>query len=127
MVRDKLELVGKDVVDAALQVHKAMGPGLMECVYEECMAYELSTSRGLTVERQVELPIRYGVKELQSKLRLDMVVEGCVILELKAVEQLLPLHEAQLITYLKLTGTQLGFLMNFNVPLIKYGIKRMVM
>ena len=127
MLSQQIELVGKDVVDAAIKVHKSMGPGLLECVYEECMAYELSTNRGLKVARQVDLPIAYDGQELNSRLRLDVVVEDSVILELKAVESLQPIHEAQLITYLKLTGKRLGFLMNFNVPLMKQGIKRIVL
>ena len=126
-ISQQIELVGKDVVDAAIKVHKSMGSGLLECVYEECMAYELSTNRGLKVARQVDLPIAYDGKELNSRLRLDVVVEDSVILELKAVESLQPIHEAQLITYLKLTGKRLGFLMNFNVPMMKQGIKRMVL
>jgi len=122
----EIDLVGRDVVDASVKVHRAMEPGLLESVYEECMAYELSVNRGVKVERQVELPILYDGVKLRNQLRLDMVVEGCVILELKAVERILPLHQAQLITYLKLTGLRLGFLLNFNVPLMKNGIKRMV-
>lgn len=122
-----IELIGSDVVDAAVKVHKAMGPGLLECVYEECMCYELSVNRGLKVERQVIVPIRYDNKLLQNNLRLDLLIEGKVILELKAVEKMIPLYEAQLISYLRLTGLRLGFLINFNVPLIKNGIKRMVL
>jgi len=123
----EIEMVGRDVVDAALKVHKAMGPGLLECVYEECMFYELAINRGLHVDRQVDMSICYDGKILQSRLRLDLLVERCVILELKAVENIIPLYEAQLISYLKLTGLRLGYLINFNVPLIKRGIKRMVL
>jgi GxxExxY protein len=126
-ITPEIEAVGRDVVDAAVRVHKAMGPGLLECVYEECMFHELSTNRGLRVERQVEFPIRYDGVSLQSRLRLDLLVERCVVLELKAVESAVPLYEAQLISYLRLTGLRLGFLINFNVPLVKTGIKRMIL
>jgi len=126
-IPDNIEMVAKDIVDAAVRVHKAMGPGLLECVYEECMFHELSINRGLQVDRQVDVPIFYDGKVLQSKLRLDLLVEKCVILELKAVESIIPLYSAQLISYLKLTGLRLGFLINFNVPLIKNGIKRIIL
>ncbi len=122
----EIETVGRDVVDAAVKVHKAMGPGLLECVYEECMFYELSTNRGLKVERQLDVPICYDGVLLQNRLRLDLLVEGCVIVELKAVEKVIPLFQAQLISHLKLTRLRLGFLINFNVPLIKNGIYRRV-
>ena len=121
------DLVGKDIVDAAFKVHKSLGPGLLESVYEECMAHELAANRGLKVERQVELPIRFDGLVLTSRLRLDMLVERSVIVEMKAVETMIPLYEAQLITYLKLTGLRLGYLINFNVALIKQGIKRMIL
>jgi len=113
-------------VDAAFKVHKTLGPGLLESVYEVCLCYELS-KRGLKFKRQLELPIVYDGVRLNAALRLDLVVEECLVVELKAVEKHLPLFEAQLLTYLKLTGHRLGLLINFNVPLIKDGIKRMAL
>ncbi len=127
LIPDEIETVGKDVIDATVKVHKTMGPGLLECVYEECMFYELSINRGLKVMRQAIVPIRYDGKVLESKLRLDLLVEKCVVVELKAVENMIPLYEAQLISYLRLADLHLGYLINFNVPLIKNGIRRMVL
>ena len=114
------------VVDAAFTVHSALGPGLLESVYEVCLAHEL-TKRSLKVERQVALPVSYDGIRLDAGLRFDLLVESCLVIELKAVETLLPVHEAQLLTYLKLSGYRLGLLINFNVPLIKDGIKRVVL
>ncbi|HKS97626.1 MAG TPA: GxxExxY protein [Terriglobia bacterium] len=111
------------VVDAAYAVHSGLGPGLLENVYQACLAYELE-KRGLAVEQQVSVPVVYDGLQLNTGLRLDLLVERCVIAELKAVETLLPIHTAQLLTYLKLTGHRLGLLINFNVPLIRDGIKR---
>ncbi len=121
-----VERVAKMIVDAAFQVHKELGPGLLESVYESCLAYELE-HRGVKVERQVALPITYKGVRLDAGLRLDMLVENLVIVELKAVETMVPLFDAQLLTYLKLTQKRLGLLVNFNVPLIKDGIKRIVL
>src|SRR5439155_23054915 len=104
--------------------HRALGPGLLESVYELCLVHEL-TKRGLKVERQVSLPVVYDSIRLDAGLRLDIVVEDSVVVELKAVESMLPVHTAQLLTYLKLTGHRLGLLINFNVPLIKDGIHRL--
>ena len=120
------ERVAKMIVDAAFQVHKALGPGLPESVYETCLAYELR-KRGLKVETQVSVPVIYQTIRLDAGLRLDMLVEDQVIVELKAVETMVPLFDAQLLTYLKLTCKRLGLLINFNVPLIKSGIKRIVL
>ena len=119
------EWVATQVVDAAFAVHVKLGPGLLESVYEACLAYELR-ERGLTVRTQVILPVRYGDIEIEAGLRLDILVEELVIVEIKAVESLLPVHEAQLITYLKLSDLELGSLINFNMARIKHGIKRMV-
>jgi GxxExxY protein len=118
--------VASKIVDAAFAVHKALGPGLLESVYEACLLYELN-KRGLKVERQVSLPVVYDNLRLDAGLRLDLVVEKRVIVELKAVEVLLPVHTAQLLTYLKLSGYRLGLLVNFNSALIKEGIKRIVL
>ena len=124
-VAPDVEKVGKAVLDAAFKVHTALGPGLLELVYETTTAYEVRKS-GLIVATQVSLPIFYDGQELASGLRLDMLVEKSVIVELKSVETMHPVYEAQLLTYLKLTGLRLGFLINFNVVRLKDGIKRMV-
>jgi GxxExxY protein len=121
----KVEEVAKAVVDAAFKVHMALGPGLLESVYSICLAHELR-QRGLVVEREAKLPIVYDGVTLDAGLRLDLIVEACVIVETKAVERMIPVFDAQLLTYLKLTGHVLGLLINFNVPLIKDGIKRVI-
>jgi GxxExxY protein len=118
------DLIAKDVVDAAFKIHSKLGPGLLESAYEACLAHEL-TRRGYQVERQKPQPVVYEGLEIEVGYRLDILVNGEVILELKAVEQVLPIHHAQLMTCLKLSGRTLGLLINFNVPLIKQGIKRL--
>jgi GxxExxY protein len=115
--------IAKDVVDAAFKIHSKLGPGLLESAYEACLAHEL-TRRGYQVERQKPQPVIYEGLEIEVGYRLDILVNGEVILELKAVEQVRPIHHAQLMTYLKLSGKTLGLLINFNVPVIKQGIKR---
>jgi GxxExxY protein len=115
--------ITEQVIGACIEIHKHLGPGLLESAYEECLCYELSV-RGIRFERQKPLPVRYKNVNLDCGYRLDLVVEGKIILELKTVEQLLPIHEAQLLTYLKLSGLTLGLLINFNVPVLKNGIKR---
>ena len=120
-----VERVGKAILDAAFKVHTALGPGLLESVYETTTAYEVRKS-GLIVATQVSLPIFYDGQELASGLRLDMLVEKCVIIELKSVETMHPVYEAQIMTYLRLSGVRLGFLINFNVKHLKDGIKRFV-
>jgi len=102
-----------------------MGPGLLESIYEECLYKEIIL-RNLSVEKQVFLPLIYKGDELKKDFRLDLLVEGEIIIEIKAVETILPVHEAQIISYLKLAGKKMGFLINFNVPLIKQGFKRFV-
>lgn len=119
------EEVGKAVVNAAFKVHAALGPGLLEKVYETCMEYEL-TKAGFKTERQVILPIAYDKMVFEEGLRLDLLVEDLVIIELKAVDQVNPVWQAQIISHLKLSNKNLGFLINFNVALIKNGIKRFV-
>ena len=116
----------RETIDSAIKVHRTLGPGLLESVYEQCLAYELR-SRGLTVKTQVPVPVIYGDVHIDTGFRLDLLVEDCVIAELKAVERMIPLYEAQLLTYLKLTGRRLGLLINFNVPLLKHGLKRLVL
>ena len=118
--------VAARVVDAAFAVHSALGPGLLESVYEACLAHEL-TKRGVKVQQQVVLPVLYDGIRLDAGLRLDLLAGECVVVELKAVDALQPVHTAQLLTYLKLTGHRLGLLINFNVPLIKHGIHRVAL
>jgi GxxExxY protein len=120
-----VERVGKAVLDASFKVHTALGPGLLESVYETCTAFETRES-GLQVATQVALPVTYRDIKMDAGLRLDMLVEDCVIVEFKSVETMNPVYDAQLITYLKLTGIRLGFLINFNVVHLKDGIKRIV-
>ncbi|MGQ9370383.1 GxxExxY protein [Azospirillum sp. ST 5-10] len=122
---DRTESVATEIVDASVQVHRALGPGLLESAYEECLAAEL-WARGLACERQKTVPLRYRDRFIEAGFRLDLLVENSVIVELKAVELLLQLHEVQLYTYLKLTGLRLGLLINFNVPLVKQGIRRVI-
>lgn len=124
-IAPEVEKVGKAVLDAAFKVHTTLGPGLLESVYETTMAYEVRKS-GLTVDTQVALPIIYDGQKLASALRLDMLVERCVIVELKSVETMNPVYEAQIMTYLRLSAIRLGFLINFNVRHLKDGIKRFV-
>lgn len=114
------------IIGAAIEVHRTLGPALLESIYEECLAYEL-TQRGVTFERQKPIPVVYKEVHLDCGFRLDMLVENLVIVELKAISQLEPIHEAQLLTYLKLTRLRLGLLLNFNVPQLRRWIKRMVL
>src|SRR5258706_11261381 len=114
----ELERVATQIVDAAFKVHSEMGAGLLESVYEACLAYELS-KRGLRVRRQVPVPIFYDGVMLEEPLRLDLLVEETVIIEVKAAEKMHPVFEAQMLTYLKLTGKRLGFIINFNVVVIR--------
>ncbi|MBW1801812.1 MAG: GxxExxY protein [Deltaproteobacteria bacterium] len=120
------EGIAKKIVDAAYTVHRILGPGLLERVYEVCFCHELF-KRELKYERQVDIPITYDGIIFDEGLRLDVLVEELIICELKAVEDMNPLWEAQILSHLKLTGKRLGFLINFNVPLIKNGIKRIIL
>jgi len=113
------------IVDAAMKVHTALGPGLLESVYERCLKHEL-IKRGLRVESQVWLPVIYDGVEIEGGYKIDLLVEGCIVVELKVVEQLLPIHKAQLLSYLKLSGKQVGLLINFNVVHLRDGIRRVV-
>lgn len=115
----------EQIIGAAIEVHRAVGPGLLESAYEHCLHFEL-TSRGIRSERQKTMPIRFKDCEIDAGYRIDLWVEGRVIIELKAVERLQPIHSAQLITYLKLSGCHLGLLINFNEKLLKNGLKRIV-
>ena len=114
------------IVDSGLKVHKALGPGLLESAYEHCLAYELG-ARGVPVLRQVPLPVVYEGTRLDAGYRLDLVVDDAVVIEVKAVEALTRLHEAQVLTYLKLSRHRVGFLMNFNVELFKHGLRRLLL
>ncbi|WP_343330208.1 GxxExxY protein [Polaribacter staleyi] len=117
--------ISKIIVDCALKVHRALGPGLLESSYEECLFYELG-KRNLKVEKQKALPLVYEEVKLNVGYRIDLIVEDKVIVELKSVESINDVHLAQVLTYLKLSECKLGLLINFNVALIKYGIKRVV-
>lgn len=119
----KEDEIGKVIVDAAFQVHKQLGPGLLEKVYEACLAYELEAN-GLIVTRQVPVPISYKNIDFDEGFRLDLLVEDSVIIELKAVEKNNPLWQAQILSYLRLSNKHLGYLLNFNTPLFKQGIQR---
>ena len=119
------EAVAKAAIDAAFSVQKALGPGLLESVYEACLCHELA-SRGIRFAKQVSLPVVYNGVKVDAGLRLDVFVENCVILELKSVENHNRLFEAQVLTYLKLTGVRLGLLINFNVAVLKDGLRRIV-
>lgn len=120
-----IEEIAKAIVHCAIKVHKALGPGLLESVYQQCLAYELEKA-GHSVACEVPLPVTYEDVKIDLGFRVDMMVDDAVIIENKTVEKILPIHEAQLLTYLKLTNHQLGFLLNWNVTLMKNGIKRMV-
>ena len=119
-----IEEIGRNIVHSAIKVHKALGPGLLESVYQRCLAYELEKVR-LTVACEVPIPVKYDEVSIDLGFRMDMLIQQTVIIE-KTVERLLPIHEAQLLTYLKLTKLNLGYLLNWNVVLMKDGIKRMV-
>ena len=117
--------ISNEVIGAAIEVHRYLGPGLLESAYEECLCYEFDR-RGIKYERQKPLPIVYKDTKLDCGYRLDLVVNYLVILELKAVDQVQPIHSAQVLTYLKLSSLKLGILINFNVTVLKNGIKRIV-
>ncbi len=121
-----LEELTNKIIGAAIEVHKELGPGLMESAYEECLCHELRL-RGIGFERQVPLPVEYKGLKLECGYRLDVVVENAVILELKCVERVLPVHVAQLMTYLKMTGKRVGLLINFKVEVLSRGIVRRVL
>ena len=123
--RGKLNELSGLVIRACIEIHRELGPGLLESAYEECLAYEFSRG-GIRFERQKDLPVRYKEVELDCGYRLDFVVERELIVEIKAVTELHPIHEAQLLTYLKLERKALGLLINFNVPVLMQGVKRVV-
>lgn len=117
--------LAKIVVDAALKIHKTLGPGLLESVYQAVLAHELR-ARGLKVEAEVSIPVVYESIRIETAFRADLIVEGCLLIELKSVEQVAPVHKKQVLTYLRLTEIKLGLLINFNEELIKNGIHRVV-
>jgi GxxExxY protein len=121
----ELNRISSAIIGAAIEVHRALGPGLLESAYEECLCKEL-TIRRIPFERQRQLPVAYKGIHLDCGYRLDLLVQEVVVVELKAVDELLPIHEAQLMTYLKLGGWHLGLLINFNVSILKRGIRRRV-
>lgn len=125
MTNEQLNLISKEILDASFQVHKEMGPGLLESIYELFLMKELQL-RGLNVQNQVSIPLIYKGFEISKDFRIDILVENEIITELKAVEVLLPVHKAQIISYLKLSNKKLGFLINFNTDLIKNGFNRYV-
>ncbi|WP_394369689.1 GxxExxY protein [Algoriphagus lutimaris] len=125
-MEDKTEEIFKSVLDACFKVHKTLGPGLLESAYEVCLIYELQ-KMGLKARSQVALPVMYENIKLDAGYRIDLLVEGLVIVELKAVDELNPIHMAQVLTYLKLSKMKLGLLVNFNVKLLRNGIKRIIL
>ena len=120
-----MEATAHQIVTAAIKVHKALGPGLLESVYQKCLAYELQ-KLGLKVACELPLPVHYEDVLIDTGFRIDMLINDCVIIENKTVDNLLPIHQAQLLTYLKLSNLKLGFLLNWNVLLMKDGIKRLI-
>jgi len=121
---NSIDITAATIVDSVFKVHTKLGPGLLESAYEACLAHELR-KRGLKVDRQIPQPVHYDDIVIDVGYRIDLLIDDLIIIELKAVEQVLPIHHAQLMTYLKLSGQTLGFLINFNTVLIKNGIKRM--
>ncbi len=121
----ELNEISKKIIGAAIQIHRTLGPGLLESTYEACLKYELE-KRGLKIQSQVGLPVIYDGMKIDLGCRLDILVEDAIIIELKAVNTITPLHEAQLLSYLKLSGKHLGLLINFNVTLLKDGITRRI-
>lgn len=122
----KLNIITEQIIGAAIEVHRALGPGLLESAYEECLSHELAL-REIPFERQRPLPVEYKGVKLDCGYRLDLLVNGLVVIEIKAVESLQRIHEAQLLTYLKIGGWKLGLLINFNVPILKDGIRRRIL
>jgi GxxExxY protein len=122
----ELNKITETIIGAAMAVHRELGPGLLESTYEACLVYELINPIGLTVERQKELPVRYRGVKIDCGYRIDLLVEDKVIVEIKAVEKLAPIHTAQVLSYLKLSGCKVGLLINFNTRVLKDGIRRLI-
>jgi GxxExxY protein len=125
MDAERINAVSHTVIGCAIEVHQTLGPGMLESAYEECLCYELA-QQGLEVRRQVSLPVVYKGVHLDCGYRMDLVVEGSIVIELKTVDRLLPVHEAQLLSYLRLRGAPLGLLMNFHTAVLRHGLKRLV-
>ena len=123
--KERLNRITDSIIGAAIEVHRALGPGLLESAYEACLAFEL-VQHGLKVEQQKPLPVVYREVKLDCGYRLDLLIEGKVIVEIKVVDRLAPIHEAQLLSYLKLSGCKVGLLINFNVKILKHGFRRLV-
>ena len=126
MKKEYVDKLSNQVIGLALDVHRELGPGLLESAYQQCLAYELSKKQ-IPFKIEHEIPVQYKEIRMDCGFRADIIVDNCLLLELKAVEKLLNIHEAQLLTYMKLSGIQLGLLINFNVRLLKNGIKRMIL
>jgi len=120
-----IEDIGRKIVNAAIKVHRALGPGLLESTYQKCLSYELK-QKGFKVDTEVLLPIQYENIKIDAGYRIDMIIDDCIIIENKTVNEFMPIHIAQLLTYLKMKDCRLGFLLNWNVTLMKDGIKRVV-
>jgi GxxExxY protein len=125
-IRAKVNEITQEIIGAAIAVHRALGPGLLESAYQECLCQELAL-RGIPFERQVSLPLEYRGIKCECGYRLDILVGGAVVVEVKSIEAIAPIHEAQLLTYLRLGGWRVGLLMNFNVVVLKDGIRRKVL
>jgi len=125
-MREKANKLSNEIIKAAIEVHKSLGPGLLESAYETCLCHEL-TLRNIPFDRQYPVPVTYKDVNLDAGYRLDILVDDLVIVEIKTIKKLEPIHEAQLLTYLRLTNKWLGLLINFNVPILKQGIKRKVL
>ena len=125
LTKDEYERIGKIILDCAFEVHKELGPGLLESIYEECLCEEIR-NKGLKVENQVYLPLVYKGKKLNKNFRIDILVEDAIVLEIKSAIDIYTVDEAQLVSYMKLADKRLGYLLNFNVALLKEGIKRKV-
>ncbi|HUV50271.1 MAG TPA: GxxExxY protein [Anaerolineae bacterium] len=121
----KINDITETIIGSAMSVHRELGPGLLESAYEACLAYDIAKS-GLSVERQKELPVKYRNVKLDCGYRIDLLVENKVIVEIKAIDKLAPIHTAQLLSYLKLSGCKVGLLINFNVKILKDGIRRLI-
>jgi GxxExxY protein len=122
---DELNQISNSIIGAAIEVHRHLGPGLLESAYRQCLAWELQQQK-LVVEQEILVPIKYKELEVENGYRIDLLVEHEVVIELKSVDVLLPIHSAQLLTYLKLTGHRLGLLLNFKVDVVRNGVKRIV-
>ena len=125
MTKEEYNQLSSDIIAAAIEVHKQMGPGLLESIYEQCLVFELK-ERGFKVESQIHLPLIYKGHQLSKDFIIDLLVENEIVVELKAIEEVHPVHEVQLVTYLKLANKKLGLLINFNVPVLRDGIIRRI-